>query len=173
VIGAAMEPKKTVVPARVVSTIPVAGSTENTAPTPGPSPLPSMEISSPGAMGPTRLVAEFSMAAMTIAGGVAETTRLTEIVWGLFDAPAAVTVIAPWYVFTANPEVLTKIVIAPPSAEAVSHAEFDTTEYARLPPPAFVTETVCGGGVVPPTVYAKLRLEAEAISREEWKERQP
>jgi hypothetical protein len=112
-------------------------------------------------MGPTRLVAEFSMAVMTMADG-AETTRLTEIVWGLFDAPVAVTVIAPWYVFAANPEGLTEIVIVPPAAEAVSHVAFETTETARLPPPVFVTETVCEGGVVPPTVYPKLRLELES-----------
>ena len=94
-MGAAIEPKKTLVPASVVSTIPVAGSTENMAPPVGPSPLPLIAISSPGAMGPTRLVAEFSMAVITMGEGT-ETTKLTEIVCGLFDAPVAETVIAPW-----------------------------------------------------------------------------
>ena len=50
--------------------------------------------------------------------------------------------------------------MVPPATEAVSHVALEATESARFP--AFVTETVCDGGVVPPMEYPKLRLELES-----------
>ena len=49
-----------------------------------------------------------------------------------------------------------------PEDEAISQAALDATEYVRVPPPVFATETDCAARVVPPTVNAKLRLDLDS-----------
>jgi hypothetical protein len=84
------------VPASVESTMPVFGSTEKETPVAGPSPLPLIVMISPGAIAPDAPLAELVTDVMTTLGTAALTVSETEIVCGLFAAPAALTVIAPW-----------------------------------------------------------------------------
>ena len=95
VIGAANSPNRTRVPASVVSTMPVAGSSENPTPVTGPSPLPKIVTISPGAIVPDALLAALTTAFTTTLEGAAAIVRFTVMVWGLFEAPAAVTEIVP------------------------------------------------------------------------------
>jgi hypothetical protein len=96
VIGAANAPNKTTVPPSVESTLPVFGSTEKETPVAGPSPLPLIVMISPGAIAPAAPLAELVNDVITTLGTAALTVSETEIVCGLFAAPVALIVIAPW-----------------------------------------------------------------------------
>ena len=86
----------TVVPASCETIFPVDGSTVPETPVEGPSIVPPMTTSSPGATVPPDQLAAFTTALTTTGeAGAALTVSVTETVRGLFAAPGAVTVIAP------------------------------------------------------------------------------
>ena len=87
---------RTVVPASCETIFPVDGSTVPDTPVEGPSIVPPMTISSPGATVLPVQLAAFTTALTTTEGAAAGlTVSVTEIVCGLFAAPEAVTVTAP------------------------------------------------------------------------------
>ena|ERR1017187_1644905 len=85
-MGAAKEPNETRDPERVVSTMPVVGSTEKETPATGPRPVPLIVIS-PGAIEPNAPLAELVTDVTTTLGAAALTDSETEIVCGLFSSP--------------------------------------------------------------------------------------
>ena len=75
--------------------MPVLGSTEKETPVTGPRPLPLIAMISPGEIAPGEELAAFVTDVTAIVGLAAMIDSATVIVWGLFVAPLAVSVIAP------------------------------------------------------------------------------
>ena len=94
-IGAGIPPKRTMVPASEVSTMPVFGSTEKETPVAGPRPLPLIATISPGEIAPDEELAAFVTDVTAIVGAAAVIDSEAVIVWGLFVAPGAIKLIAP------------------------------------------------------------------------------
>ena len=93
--GAAMPSNRTVVPASWVAMLPVEASTAPKIPAAGPSIEPTTVTSSPGDTAPPTQLAEFATPVMTTGEGAdGFTVKATVIIWGLFEAPAAVIVTA-------------------------------------------------------------------------------
>src|ERR1700691_1905722 len=90
------------------------------------------------------------------AGTRACTTSVTPTGAGLPPAPEAVICAVAAYVPAAKVARLTETVseagAVPEAGERLSHDAPDEAAQERIPPPAFVIETACAAGAVPPTV---------------------
>jgi hypothetical protein len=94
---------------------------------------------------------------MVCVGGVgAITASETDTVFGVFVAPAAVTVTVPVYEPADKPPGLTATVsvegAVPAGAESTSHAALDLADQERVLLPGLVIATDCGAGRAPPLV---------------------
>ena len=141
-------PKKTRVPARVVSTPPVVGFTENCTPGEGPRPLPKMVMSSPGAIAPDDPLAEFTMEVTTTVevGGVGldapVTVSITVTVCGLLETPAAEIEIVPKWGPAERFAGLMETVSNPVADEVMIQGALAVADHVNVPPPLFATVTV-------------------------------
>lgn len=91
--------------------------------------------------------------------------KVTGTVCGVFAAPLAVIVIVALYVPADIPAVLTLTVMGSVSVVVVPDAVFNVNQdalwlavQARVPPPGFVTLTVCAAGLAAPWVAVNERL---------------
>jgi len=85
-------------------------------------------------------------------GGAALTVSATEIASGLFVASDAETVIVPACGPVESPEGFTETVRRLDDEATVSHGMFDVADQVKVPPPEFVTLTVCAAGAALPMV---------------------
>jgi hypothetical protein len=87
--------------------------------------------------------------------GAGVTVSVTPIETGLLDAPAAVTVVAPWYepgVRLVGVTEIARVDGAKPEGVAENHGAFELADQARVPPPGFEMDIDCGEGAAPPMV---------------------
>jgi hypothetical protein len=75
---------------------------------------------------------------ITGAGG-AVTVRVTVIIWGLFAAPLAVSVIVPLYLFAVSPAGLIETVNSPGAVERLIHEALARADHVNVPDPEFNT----------------------------------
>jgi hypothetical protein len=113
---------------------------------------------------------KFKVEPLRLTGGTpGATTKVTGIAKGLFDAPATVTVMLPWYVAAFSPVVSTD---TPSSAGPVpepgltdSHEppEVVLAATVKLRPAATPRLRPCDNGAEPPSVKLKVKEEGDAV----------